>query len=179
MTRWALEAATNRTVLRLHVDEGLTRETIETSPPAEAPSPLDRLFELEALRSLDLHRYRARLNLRPDADPGATAENAAAVLAHAWGPASTLAPDAGPRAFAATTIGGRRVAESPVMAEGDPLLAALFAVHGVSEAIVGAGVVLVRLGRLFDWADVQPALEAGLQAYSERGGMPGSTSPPA
>ncbi|MGZ4150296.1 MAG: hypothetical protein ACXVQJ_09675 [Actinomycetota bacterium] len=178
MTRWALEAATNRTVLRLHVDEELTRETIETSPPAEAPSPLDRLFELEALRSLDLHRYRARLSLRPDADPDAAAANATAVLTSAWGPASPLAPDAGPRVFTTTTTGDRRVAESAAMAEGDPLLAALFAVEGVSEAIVGEGIVLVRLGRLFDWARAQPGIERALQAYSVAGGMPGSTSPP-
>ena len=178
MTRWAIEAATNRTVLRLHVDVELTRETIETSPPAEAPSPLDRLFELEALRSLDLHRYRARLNLRPDADPVFVATNADGVLAHAWGPASPLVPDEGPRAFAAVTVGDRRVAESPAMAEGDRLLSALFDVEGVSEAIVGSGMVLVRLGRLFDWARAQPGIERALQAYSDAGGLPGSTAPP-
>jgi hypothetical protein len=178
VTRWALEAATNRTVLRLHVDVELTRETIETSPPAEAPSPLDRLFELEALRSLDLHRYRARLNLRPDADPALTATNAEAVLGQAWGPASTLVRDEGPRAFGAITTGDRRVAESPSMADGDRLLSAVFAVEGVSEAIVGSGMVLVRLGRLFDWAHAQLGIERALQAYSDAGGLPGSTSPP-
>jgi hypothetical protein len=176
MTRWALEAATNRTVLRLHVDVELTRETIETSPPAEAPAPLERLFELEALRSLDLHRYRARLNLRSDADPALAATNAEAVLAAAWGPASPLVPDDGPRAFAAATVGGRRVAESPAMAEGDPILSLLFDVDGVSEAIVGSGMVLVRLGRLFDWAGTEPAVARALQANSDAGGRPGSTS---
>ena len=178
MTRWALEAMTNRAVLRLHVDTELTRETIETSPPAEAPSPLDRLFEIEAVRTLDLHRYRARLNLRPDADPTLAATNADAVLAQAWGPASPLVTDEGPRAFAVLTVGDRHVAESPAMAEGDPLLALLFDVEGVSEAIVGEGMVLVRLGRLFDWAGAQPVIERALQAYSDAGGMPGSTSPP-
>jgi hypothetical protein len=162
----------------LHVDTELTRETIVTSPPAEAPSPLDRLFEIEALRSLDLHRYRARLNLRSDADPTIAATNAEAVLVQAWGPASTPAPDEGPRAFAVSTIGDRRVAESPAMAEGDLLLSSLFDVQGVSEAIVGRGMVLVRLGRLFDWAGAQPEVEGALQAYSDAGGMPGSTSPP-
>ena len=47
------------------------------------------------------------------------------------------------------------VAESAEMAERsrEPTLVALFGVHGVAEAILGEGLVLVRLGRLFRWHD--------------------------
>ena len=39
---------------------------------------------------------------------------------------------------------------------GHPLLEAVFGVEGVSEAIVGDDLVLVRLGRLFAWPDAEP-----------------------
>ena len=42
------------------------------------------------------------------------------------------------------------------MALGHPLLEAVFEVEGVSEAIVGDDLVLVRLGRLFAWPDAEP-----------------------
>lgn len=62
---WALERAANPTVLRLHATLELTRGTIETCPPASAPLPLRRLLGIAAVRSVDLHRYRVRLNLTP------------------------------------------------------------------------------------------------------------------
>jgi hypothetical protein len=172
--RWAIEGAANPTLLRLHVDRALTDETILTCPPATAPSPLDRLFEIEAIRSLDVHRYTVRLNLRPGAGRAETRRHATEVLAHAWGTESRLRPDDGPRAFTTSTEGPRAVAESPRMAEAVPLLAALFAIEGVSEAIVGEGLVLVRLGRLFDWADAEPAVSRVLAQTG--GGTPGSAS---
>ena len=170
MTRWALEDAANPTLLRLHVDAALTDATILTCPPGAAPEPIDRLLEIEAIRSIDLHRYRARLNLRADADRATALRDVSEVLEHAFGPALALTPDPGPRAFETEVTGGRRVAESPAMAAGHPLLAAVFAVEGVSEAVAGEGVVLVRLGRLFAWSDREDAVQASL------GGIPGSTS---
>jgi hypothetical protein len=164
VTRWALEGATNPTVLRLHVDVELTAATIATSPPDEPPPPLDRLFEIESIRSLDLHRYQARLNLRPDATRALTAAQVSEVLHVAWGAPSHLEPDDGPRAFATRTSAPRRVAESPEMAEGDPLLEAVLAVDGVAEAIVGEGLVLVRLGRMFAWAEIEPAVRSALRS---------------
>ena len=174
--RWAIEGAANPTVLRVHVDVALTDETIVTCPPAEAPEPIDRLLEIGGIRSLDIHRYRVRLNLRPDADPTEMRRHAAEVLEAAWGPAAPLAPDAGPRAFQASVAGIRTVAESPAMAAGHVVLEAVFGVDGVSEAIAGDGMVLVRLGRLFDWDERQEAVQFGLAGVS---GMPGSTSGPA
>lgn len=173
---WAIEDAPNPTVLRVHVAVALTDETILTSPPAAAPEPIDRLLEIEAIRSLDIHRYRVRLNLRPGAGRAATREHVAEVLEAAWGPAADLGPDPGPRAFQAVAGGVRTVAESPAMAAGHPVLEAVFAVDGVSEAIAGDGMVLVRLGRLFDWDERQEAVQSGVAGAS---GMPGSTSGPA
>jgi hypothetical protein len=54
------------------------------------------------------------------------------------------------------------VAESRQMAAGEPILEALFGVEGVAEAIVGDGMVLVRVGRLFRWDDVEPDVRAAL-----------------
>jgi hypothetical protein len=172
-TPWALEGATNPTLLRLHVGVALTTETIVTCPPGAAPAPVDRLLEIEAIRSLDVHRYRVRLNLRLGAGRAETQRHAAEVLAHAWGPAVPLAPDPGPRAFAAALGGPRAVAESPAMAAGHPVLAAVFEVRGVSEAIAGEGLVLVRLGRLFAWDDAEGPVAA---AIAQRAGTPGSAS---
>ena len=135
---WAIEPATNPSVLRIHVDHELTDRTIVTSPPAELEHPLAGLLELDAVRTLDLHRYRVRVNLRADADR---------VVGHA-----------GPRAFEVHHRGARTVAESAEMALGHPLLEAVFDVEGVSEAIVGDDLVLVRLGRLFAWTDAEPRL---------------------
>jgi hypothetical protein len=70
------------------------------------------------------------------------------------------------------------------MAEGHPLLEAIFRVDGVSEAVAGDGVLLVRLGRLFGWEQRGSAVSAMLrqvvdQSSTDAGGMPGSTSSPA
>jgi hypothetical protein len=158
MRSWALEATPNPAVLRVHVGHELTDRTIVTSPPAELDRPLAGLLELDAVRTLDLHRYRARVNLRPDANRGATAEHARAILAAEWGPARALHADDGPRAFQVSHRGPRTVAESAEMATGHPLLEAVFTVDGVSEAIVGDDVVLVRLGRLFGWERAEPSV---------------------
>ena len=156
MRSWALETTPNPTVLRIHVGHELTDRTIVTSPPAELEHPLGGLLELDAVRTVDLHRYRVRMNLRPDADRDATAAHAGAVLTSGWGPARKLDADAGPRAFQVRHEGPRTVAESAEMALGHPLLEAVFGVEGVSEAIVGDDLVLVRLGRLFAWPDAEP-----------------------
>ena len=156
MRSWAMEATPNPAVLRVHVGHQLTDRTIVTSPPAELDHPLAGLLELDAVRGLDLHRYRIRVNLRRDADRDVTAAHAGEILASGWGPAQPLEADPGPRAFQVRHVGPRTVAESTEMATGHPLLEAVFAVEGVSEAIVGDDVVLVRLGRLFAWTRAEP-----------------------
>ncbi len=160
--RWAVETTPNPSVLRLHVNDELTDRTIVTSPPAELAPPLDGLLQLDAVRTVDIHRYRVRVNLRPDADRDSTTEHVAEILEHRWGKASRLDPDAGPRAFESRHAGPRTVAESAEMAAGHPLLEALFHIDGVSEAIAGDGLVLVRLGRLFSWEDVEVSVSVVL-----------------
>jgi hypothetical protein len=64
---WALERAANPTVLRLHTTVQATGRTIETCPPAF--QPLRQPLAIPAVRSVDMHRYLARLNLTADADP--------------------------------------------------------------------------------------------------------------
>jgi hypothetical protein len=175
--RWALEeTVANPTLLRLHVDEELTTHTIVSCPPGTPPEPLDRLFEIEAIVRIDLHRYRARLQLRPDADRPSAADHARGVLASFLGPAADLPPDEGPRAFGSAYSGERRVAESPAMAEGLPLFEALFDLEGIVEAIAAPHLVLVRLGRLHAWADVEAGVATVVQSSTDSGGMPGSTS---
>lgn len=173
--RWAIEGAPNPTLLRLHVSVELTDETIVTCPPATPPEPLDRLFEIEAIRSIDLHRYRARINLRPGGPRAETTRHVTEILTPAWGPPTPLAPDPGPRAFESDRTGVRTVAESPAMAESHPTLRAAFAVDGVAEAIAGDGLILVRLGRLYAWSDREAEVARAVQTA---GGMPGSTSSP-
>jgi hypothetical protein len=175
--RWALDdTASNPTVLSVHVDEELTSETIASCPPATPPAPLDRLFEVEAVVRIDLHRYRARLTLRPDADRDEAAGHVRGVLEAFLGPPAELRRDEGPRAFGSSYTGGRRVAESPAMAEGMPLFEALFDLEGTVEAIAAPGLVLVRLGRLHAWADREAGVAAVVQSSTETGGIPGSTS---
>jgi hypothetical protein len=164
MRSWALEATPNPAVLRVHVGHQLTDRTILASPPAELDYPLAGLLELDAVRTLDVHRYRVRVNLRPDADRDVAAAHAGEVLASDWGLARILEADAGPRAFQVRHVGPRTVAESAEMAAGHPLLEAVFGVDGVSEAIVGDDVVLVRLGRLFAWAEAEPLVIRALAA---------------
>jgi hypothetical protein len=162
--RWALEPVTNPSVLRLHVSTSITDRTIVTCPPKEAPAPLDELLAIPEIRSLDLHRYRVRLNLGPDGIAGQATGPATAVLRDAWGEPDTLPDDEAPRAFQVSRSGDRRVAESLEMAQehGDVLLIALFEVEGVAEAIAGRDLVLVRLGRLFGWDDRGEAVAAAL-----------------
>ncbi len=166
MTSWAIEGAPNPTVLRVHVGEVLTERTIVTCPPETASMPLGGVLEVEAVRSLDLHRYRARINLRPGVDAGEVRRHVEEILAPAWGPESSLGDDAGPRAFAIDRDGPRLVAESLEMAtgHGDDALVRLLGVAGVCEAIVGEGVALVRLGRLFGWDEAEARVSAALGA---------------
>jgi hypothetical protein len=56
------------------------------------------------------------------------------------------------------------VAESPEMAAPDATLVALFRVPGVAEAILQAGRVWVRPGRLFPWDDVETSVRSTLQS---------------
>jgi hypothetical protein len=72
--------------------------------------------------------------------------------------------DADPRAFEVDYAGPRMVAESAEMAAGRDLLERLFTVHGVREAILGEGLALVSIGRLFAWSAVEPAIVGALRA---------------
>jgi hypothetical protein len=162
LRRWALETAVNPAVLRVHVGHELTDRTIVTSPPAEVDHPLAGFLQLDAVRTIDVHRYRVRLNLRPDADRDVTAHHVGEILTNVWGPAGTLPTDPAPRAFEFAYHGRRIVAESAEMAQGHRLLEAMFRVEGVSEAIAGEGLLLVRIGRLFAWSDVQPRVAQAL-----------------
>ena len=83
---WVLEPAMNPSVLRIHVGHQLTDRTIVTSPPAELAMPLAGLLELEAVRTVDLHRYRVRVNLVPAADRERTADHVREIIRPAWGP---------------------------------------------------------------------------------------------
>ncbi len=151
--RWALEPAVNPTVLRLHVDVELTTRTIVTCPPHDPPPIASAALAIAGVRSVNLHRYRARLNLQPGAVAADIVDRASADLARVLGPATEMPADEGPVVFEVDHEGPRRVAESAEMAERsrEPTLIALFRVHGVAEAILGEGLVLVRLGRLFRW----------------------------
>jgi len=168
MGAWAIEPATNPSVVRIHVAEELTDRTIVTSPPADVAMPVAGLLEIEAVRTIDVHRYRIRLNLRPGSDRVRTAAHARDVLVAGWGEPVRLDPDEGPRAFEVAYRGPRTVAESAEMAAGHPLLQAVFGVDGVSEAIAGDGVLLVRLGRLFAWARREAAVRDVLRTIRRR-----------
>jgi hypothetical protein len=161
---WAIEGALNPTILRIHVTEALTDRTIVVCPPEDAPAPFDAVAEIEGVRGLDLHRHRVRVNLEPGAGRAAVSRAAAALLEAAWGAQDPLPLDEGPRAFSVDHTGPRLVAESPVMAaqQRDTTLIRVFEVPGVVEAIAGDGLVLVRLGRLFAWNDVQAEVSAAL-----------------
>jgi len=164
--RWALEAVTNPSVLRLHLSAPLTDRTIVSCPPEAAPEPLDRLLSIPGVRWLDLHRYRVRLNLGPDGFAGQATVPATETLTDVWGNEAFLDADESPRAFQVERDGDRQVAESLEMAEahGDAMLVALFAVEGVAEAIAGKDLVLVRLGRMFRWDQCSDAVVAALNA---------------
>lgn len=176
-----MEESANRAVLRLHTRLELTKRTILTFPPGAPDAPLDLLLMVPGIRSIDLHRYRARLNLEPDADPAAVAVAASGALMPAWGRALEMPVEPEPRAFAASVAPGRRVAESLEMAGDDRLLGALFRVHGVAEAIAEDERVTVRPGRLFSWERVEPGVLAVLadarSTPDQRGGGTPSGSP--
>jgi hypothetical protein len=165
---WAVEAVSNPSILRLHTTEELTDRTIETCPPAVPPTPLDRLLALPEVRAVDLHRYRCRVNLRPGTSAIAVGDAAERSLLTAWGPPEPLPPQEGPRAFAVRREGPRVVAESREMADGEEVAAALFDVRGVVEVVLGEGIVLVRLGRLFRWSAVQPDVVHALTLVTGR-----------
>jgi hypothetical protein len=163
---WALVRAANPTVLRLHATLELTRRTIETCPPASAPLPLRQLLGIAAVRSVDLHRYRVRLNLTPDAGLDLVEEAVRRALRGSWGPPVELPPEEAPRSFPVRPGGGRRAAESLEMAGAQPVLRALFLVHGVAEAILDEEEVRVRLGRLFEWARIEGSVRNALAPFS-------------
>lgn len=155
-TAWAIEGAPNPTVLRVHVRWRLTDRTIVSSPPEPAPFPFERFPEIDGVRSIDLHPYRVRVNLAPGGGRGSVIAHVTALLETSCGAATALGAEPPPRAFAHPYAGVRRVAESREMADatGVPVVASLFAVLGVAEVVLGPGIVLVRLGRLFDWGGV-------------------------
>jgi hypothetical protein len=150
-------------VLRLHTSLELTQATIETCPPSTPPHPLDRLIEIPGIRSIDLNRYRARLNLVPGCDPAAASRQVCELLAEEWGRASSSGEETA-RTFPVPYRGPRLVAESLQMARPQPILRAFFRVPGVVEAILEAGHVRVRLGRLFPWTEVAEDLRRTLDA---------------
>lgn len=153
--RWAAEAMPNPRVLRLHTTEELTDRTILTCPPAVPAPPLDRLLALPEVRTLDLHRYLCRVNLRPGTNAIAVGDAAERILLTAWGAPEPLPPQEEPRAFVIRRKDPRVVAESREMAGGDAVALALFDIQGVVEVVWGRGMALVRLGRLFRWSAVQ------------------------
>ena len=160
--RWALEVAPNPRVIRVHTTVELTRATIETCPPASPPEGLRAMLAVDGVRSVDLHRYRARLNLSPGCDARAAWDGVAWAIAAAWGAPGSLSGEPPPRAFEVAYEGPRIVGESLEMAAPDPTLAALFQVPGVAEAILVAGRVWVRPGRLFSWEEVEASVRRAL-----------------
>ena len=160
---WALETAPNPRVIRVHTTVELTRATIETCPPASPPERLSSVLAVDEVRSIDLHRYRARLSLDPGCDAKAAWDGVARAIEASWGAPAPLPGEPAPRAFDVAYEGPRIVAESPEMAAPDATLVALFRVPGVAEAILEAGTVWVRLGRLFSWGDVETSVRRALQ----------------
>lgn len=161
---WALERAANPRVIRVHTRVELTRATIEKCPPASPPEGLRSLLTVDGVRSVDLHRYRARLNLSPGCDAKPAWDGVARAIEQAWGAPAPLPGEPAPRAFDVDYEGPRIVAESPEMAGLDPTLVALFRVPGVAEVILEAGRVWVRPGRLFSWEDVETSVRRALQS---------------
>src|ERR671918_1844685 len=96
MAAWALEEGRNPSVLLLHTTVELTRATIEPCPPARAPWPLDRLLSIPGIRSMDLHRYRARLNLAPGTDRALVEVRIGEILSPSWVRPWTFRPSPSP-----------------------------------------------------------------------------------
>jgi hypothetical protein len=161
---WALESAPNPRVIRVHTTVELTRATIEKCPPASPPEGLSSLLAVDGVRFVDLHRYRARLNLSPRCNAEAAWDGVARAIEAAWGAPAPLRGEPQPRAFEVAYEGPRIVAESPEMAAPDVTLVALFRVPGVAEAILEAGRVWVRPGLLFSWEDVETSVRWTLQS---------------
>jgi hypothetical protein len=160
---WALERAPNPRVIRVHTTVELTRSTIETCPPAIPPKGLRSVLAMDGIRSIDLHRYLARLNLNPGWDADATWVEVTGTIEGAWGGPVPL-PDHSPlRAFEVAYQGPRIVAESPEMAASVPTTVALFRIPGVAEAILEAGRVWVRPGRLFSWEEMETSVRRALE----------------
>ena len=166
MTAWALERARNPSIVLLHATVELTRATIETCPPARPPWPLDRVPSIPGTRSIDLHRYRARVNLAPGADPAVVEDAIREILSPELGPPVDLPADPPPRRFAVRYRGPRVVAESSEMARSQPVLRATFLAPGVAEAILTEDVVQVRLGRLFAWDHAEEAVREALRPFA-------------
>ena len=166
---WALETAQNPSVLRLHVRIELTRMTIETCPPTSPPEILEPVLALDDIRSVNLHRYRARINLAPGVEALGVLPSIERLLAEVMGPAEPLPPEPPPQAYPVEHEEPRLVAESLEMAGDHPMLRALFETEGVGEAILGTGLLLVRLGRLFTWEECGPAVQRALDTI---GGPP-------
>jgi hypothetical protein len=99
---WALERAPNPRVIRVHTTVELTRATIEKCPPAIPREGLRSLLAVDGVRSVDLHRYRARLNLSPGCDAEAAWGEVARAIEAAWG--CSRSP---PRRASATSVRGR------------------------------------------------------------------------
>ena len=109
-----------------------------------------------------------RALLHPHAEAASVGSTITGSLMPVWGrPVELPEPPPEPRTFPASGAGPRRVAESLEMAGEDPMLSALFRVHGVAEAIAEDGAVRVRAGRLFDWDHVQPRVVAALAGPGE------------
>jgi hypothetical protein len=159
---WAFASVSNPSVLLVHTTVELTDAIIETCPPGHAPAPLDRVLDLPDVRSIDLHRYRARLNLEPGVSAADVRWVASEPIEGVWGPEGELPPEELPRAFETEHEGSRTVAESPTMAGSHELARALFEVEGVSEVVAERHLVLVRLGRLFRWAEREPDVRAAI-----------------
>jgi hypothetical protein len=134
-----MEEPRNPAVLLVHATEELTTTTILTYPPGRPEAPLDRLLDEPGVHSVDLHRYRARLNLAPRADRRAVRHRVENVLAPDWGPSVQLPQEPGPREIGVGYAGPRLVAESLEMAGGHPILLTLFGVPGVAEAVLSRG----------------------------------------
>jgi hypothetical protein len=145
-------------VIRVHTDRELTHRTIQTCPPGRAPSGLDEVLGLDDVRSVDLHRYVARVNLVAGALRSEAASSVEDALIGAWGPPADPPSQPRRRTFPAAASGPRVVAESLEMAGEHELLRRLLGTAGVVEAVVDDGAVAVRIGRLFAWADVEPAI---------------------
>ncbi|MGH2683423.1 MAG: hypothetical protein ACRDIX_09360 [Actinomycetota bacterium] len=159
---WSLSRPSNPMVLVVNTTVELTQHTIETCPPSRPPHPLDRLLEVPGIRSIDLHRYRARLNLAPGADRDETTRQVCELLGKEWGSTSSNRDDPA-QTFGVSYAGPRLVAESLRMAGSQSILRALFGVRGVAEVVLESGQVRVRLGRLFSWAEIEGDMRRALE----------------